>query len=299
MHCVSIARENPMRWWHRVFVPMRQMILRTPLLAGVLLLALTACASRLPHSGAGQADSAHPISANNQPAGCMSAQLAFSLDADDGRFNGVSHGGTTLVLRNTGSIACTIPAQPVAAFSDAARRTLDIAARDPSGAQRASPETLTLAPGASATSDMRWVSSNVYPGGHCETPAFVTLHVGAQTATTTFTGHLCGAAGKPPSYTLTPFQRIGVPTQSTTTKTLTYGCDDGRTVHASYPDADTAVLTMDGQTYRLHTAISADGARYVGTHWQWWTKGMRQGRLAPLKPGETIASATGVSCTAP
>ena len=82
-------------------------------------------------------------------------------------------------------------------------------------------------------------------------------------------------------------------------RTLTYACKDGRTVQAVYPDADTAVLTLDGQTYRLHTGISADGARYVGPHWQWWTKGMHEGRLAPLKPGETIASASGVSCTAP
>lgn len=80
--------------------------------------------------------------------------------------------------------------------------------------------------------------------------------------------------------------------------TLTYACDDGRTVQAVYPDTYTAVLTLDGQTHRLHTAISADGARYVGQHWQWWTKGMHAGRLAPLKPGETIASASGVSCAA-
>ena len=91
------------------------------------------------------------------------------------------------------------------------------------------------------------------------------------------------------------------PAPNTAAHALThiYTCDDGRIVHAVYPDTDTTVLTLDRHTHRLHVAISADGARYVGDHWQWWTKGMRQGRLAPLKPGETIASATGVSCTAP
>ncbi len=89
------------------------------------------------------------------------------------------------------------------------------------------------------------------------------------------------------------------PVPAAAAKTLTYTCDDGRTVRAAYPDTDTAVLTLDGQTHRLHTAISADGARYAGKHWQWWTKGMHEGRLAPLKPGETIASASGVSCTTP
>ncbi len=84
-----------------------------------------------------------------------------------------------------------------------------------------------------------------------------------------------------------------------TAKALSYTCDDGCTVQAVYPDADTAVLTLDRHTHRLHTAISADGARYVGDQWQWWTKGMHDARLAPLQSGETVASASGVSCTAP
>ena len=88
------------------------------------------------------------------------------------------------------------------------------------------------------------------------------------------------------------------PVPAAVANSLSYACDDGRTVQAAYPDTDTAVLTFDGQTHQMHTAISADGARYVGKHWQWWTKGMHEGRLAPLKPGETIASASGVSCTA-
>jgi membrane-bound inhibitor of C-type lysozyme len=46
-----------------------------------------------------------------------------------------------------------------------------------------------------------------------------------------------------------------------TAKVMTYSCDDGRTVQAVYPDTTTAVLTLDGQTHHLHTAVSADGAR--------------------------------------
>jgi membrane-bound inhibitor of C-type lysozyme len=82
------------------------------------------------------------------------------------------------------------------------------------------------------------------------------------------------------------------------TKATTYACSDGRQVQAAYPDTESAVLTLDGKTHHLHRAISADGARYVGDGWQWWTKGMQQGMLAPLKPGESIASAGGVSCQA-
>ena len=89
------------------------------------------------------------------------------------------------------------------------------------------------------------------------------------------------------------------PASTAAAKSLAYTCDDGRIVQVAYPDTDTAVLTLDRRSHRLHTAISASGARYVGEQWQWWTKGMHQAWLAPLKPGETIASASGMSCAAP
>lgn len=82
-------------------------------------------------------------------------------------------------------------------------------------------------------------------------------------------------------------------------KGLTYACDDGRTVQAAYPDTQTAEPTLDGQTHRLQIAISGSGARYIGDGWQWWSKGMQQAWIAPLKASESYASATGVSCRAP
>jgi membrane-bound inhibitor of C-type lysozyme len=91
---------------------------------------------------------------------------------------------------------------------------------------------------------------------------------------------------------LTPFRAVAAPV-------LSYTCEDGRKVQASYPDSTTAVLTLDGNTHHLHIAISADGARYVGDHWQWWTKGMHDAWLSPLRNGETYASANGVACRAP
>jgi len=81
-------------------------------------------------------------------------------------------------------------------------------------------------------------------------------------------------------------------------KVTTYRCEDGRTLKAGYPDRDTAVVTVGDHTYTLKIARSASGARYTGFALQWWTKGMTEGRLAPLKPGEEIASAEGVGCHA-
>lgn len=79
--------------------------------------------------------------------------------------------------------------------------------------------------------------------------------------------------------------------------TTTYVCLDGRTIQAAYPDSDTAVLTLDGRTLNLKSVRSGSGARYVGDGLQWWTKGMTEGTIAPLAPGEEIAGAEGVYCS--
>jgi membrane-bound inhibitor of C-type lysozyme len=79
---------------------------------------------------------------------------------------------------------------------------------------------------------------------------------------------------------------------------VTYACMDGQTVVAGYPDKDTAVVTVGGQAYTLKIARSGSGARYTGMGLQWWTKGPVEGALARLQPGEDIASAPGVACSA-
>ncbi|RDS83079.1 hypothetical protein DWU98_08095 [Dyella monticola] len=79
---------------------------------------------------------------------------------------------------------------------------------------------------------------------------------------------------------------------------VNYTCSDGQTVEAAYPDSQTAVISIHHATHTLHSVISGSGARYAGDGWQWWTKGMREGMLAPLAPGETIASAPGIDCHA-
>jgi membrane-bound inhibitor of C-type lysozyme len=77
-----------------------------------------------------------------------------------------------------------------------------------------------------------------------------------------------------------------------------YTCTDGQVVQAAYPDANTALVKIKGETHTLHIAMSGSGARYIGDNWQWWSKGMHDGMLAPLAAGETIASAPSVSCHA-
>lgn len=93
-------------------------------------------------------------------------------------------------------------------------------------------------------------------------------------------------------------RQITRPILNAAANVVTFSCDDSRTVRATYLDAKRAVITLDDKSTRLTIATSACGARYTGRPRQWWAKGMRDAMLAPLKPGETIASAGGRACHA-
>lgn len=77
-----------------------------------------------------------------------------------------------------------------------------------------------------------------------------------------------------------------------------YSCADGSVVEATYPTTDTARILYKGQSIEMKLVISASGARYTGGGWQWWTKGLTEGSLAPLAPDEDIASSSSTICTA-
>jgi len=67
------------------------------------------------------------------PAPCRAESLALRTDAADGDFNGMSHGGTWLVVRNTGSTTCLLPGLPTVLFLDAKGQSLPIERKAPPG----------------------------------------------------------------------------------------------------------------------------------------------------------------------
>jgi membrane-bound inhibitor of C-type lysozyme len=77
-----------------------------------------------------------------------------------------------------------------------------------------------------------------------------------------------------------------------------FTCDDGTILVVTYPDSKTAWLTIDNHRMKLWAARSADGARYIGHGWQWWSKGTQNGQLAKLPPGKTMAPDPGQACHA-
>jgi len=76
-----------------------------------------------------------------------------------------------------------------------------------------------------------------------------------------------------------------------------YVCSDGRAIEVIY-GGGVAVITVDGATSQLARAPSADGERYIGNGWQWWSKATRSGTLARLAEGKDVASG-GTTCRAP
>ncbi|WP_423820528.1 MliC family protein [Salinisphaera sp. SPP-AMP-43] len=61
-----------------------------------------------------------------------------------------------------------------------------------------------------------------------------------------------------------------------------YDCDDGEAITVQYPGADHAQVSYQGTTYAMHIAMSADGARYIGDEYEWWTRGTGKGADATL-----------------
>lgn len=61
-----------------------------------------------------------------------------------------------------------------------------------------------------------------------------------------------------------------------------YVCDSGTELRAAYPDTNTAVLQYQGSAHILTIAVSADGARYIDSDLEWWTKGSGDNGYARL-----------------
>lgn len=70
--------------------------------------------------------------------------------------------------------------------------------------------------------------------------------------------------------------------QATSGTAYRYHCESGQDVSASYPDTETAIVTIAGQQHRMAIAVSASGSRYVGDGLEWWTKGSGSGAEATL-----------------
>jgi Protein of unknown function (DUF4232) len=138
---------------------------------------------------------------------CTANQLSLTLDAENGNFDGMSHSGTLLVLRNIGPDACSVPAFPTLTFRDAAHATLAITGRTPGFLPGMGHGPVMLpaivASGAELTSSLRWVSGDVYDHGTCLSPATLSVTIGGTELSTTLIGNICGESPTKITYTST------------------------------------------------------------------------------------------------
>ena len=139
---------------------------------------------------------------------CPAAQLSLALDDENGYFNGMSHSGTLIVLRNLGPSVCTVPARPILGFENASHHPLPISIEISRG-MHPGPVILPVAipVAAEVTSQMRWVSSDAFGANNSVSPVFITLTVGGDILRMKFTGQLFGPANKQPTYSVDFFKR--------------------------------------------------------------------------------------------
>ena len=65
-------------------------------------------------------------------------------------------------------------------------------------------------------------------------------------------------------------------------KLLTYRCESGARVRATYPTDSVALVRYQGETRQLQVARAASGIRYIDDDLEWWTKGTGAGATAVL-----------------
>ncbi|MCX2561390.1 DUF4232 domain-containing protein [Acetobacter farinalis] len=141
---------------------------------------------------------------NRQVSACQPGQLAMALDDRNGAFNGMSHSGTALTLRNTSPEACAMPPVLSLRFEDAAGHALPVARRAYAAARRPGPHgplprqqsvPVILPAGAVREATLRWVSGDVYDDSHnCVRPSWLVLKAGEGDLRTAFHGQFCAPA---------------------------------------------------------------------------------------------------------
>ena len=137
---------------------------------------------------------------------CATNQISTATDAEGGNFDGMSHGGALLVLRNTSPTACALAPFPKLVANDEHGRALDVGFDVTTGFEGPvvngkrlpighGPVVLPIvvAGGAEATSTMRWVSSPVFDRSVCVDVASLAVEVGGNPIRTAVSAHVCGS----------------------------------------------------------------------------------------------------------
>lgn len=150
---------------------------------------------------------AHAIALSSaQP--CIKGQLSVSLDDRDGFYNGMSQSGTELLLQNTASVVCSVPALPTLIFSDNSRRILPVQ-RKYSRVMSPGPVLLpvNIEAGEKVRIPLRWVSGEVFEHSHCVRPEFISLKLPDGDLRLSFNQMMCARENESGYYLQSPVGR--------------------------------------------------------------------------------------------
>lgn len=124
---------------------------------------------------------------------CTVDQLSLATDGENGAFNGMSHSGTLLVVRNLGSRTCTLPALPHLQFFGPGEVALPVVQQAPPGLHSAPvARPVPVAAGAELTAPLRWVSGPVYPQSRCLSPTELRVEIAGGVLRSPLSAHICG-----------------------------------------------------------------------------------------------------------
>ncbi len=146
---------------------------------------------------------------------CSGTRIVAHADSEGGAFDGMSHSGTRLALRNRGAAPCTLPGLPHLVFLDAAHRRLPIARRPPFG-MHPGPVVLPvrLGAGAAATTSLRWVAGPVYTRTACMKVAALRIAWPGGATTLPLAATICGPKGAVAGIVQPPLAPAGAETLS-------------------------------------------------------------------------------------
>ncbi|MGI4756998.1 MAG: DUF4232 domain-containing protein [Janthinobacterium lividum] len=138
---------------------------------------------------------------------CQASDLSLATDDENGSFNGMSHSGTLLILRNLSSTPCRLPARPEITFRDGTK-PLDVKL-EIAGAKHMHPGPVlvpvVIVPDAEVTSKLRWISGEVYDDTLCLTPTAVAVRIGKEVQQAAMGAHICGERAKGVAFEAMPF----------------------------------------------------------------------------------------------
>lgn len=128
---------------------------------------------------------------------CQLADITLHSDDHNGLYDGMSQGGTNLVLHNKGAGACMLPPLPVLHFSNAEHQPVTADRRMVRGRHPGPILPPVIVPtGGELQILLRWVSSDAFDGGNCIRPAFVSLLLDGGMLTVPFDREMCAGKGQ-------------------------------------------------------------------------------------------------------